>query len=386
MAKRPTFQRNPVPTPPPANPSEEVKPAVSEQLGNRPLPKNKIVQSDNTEKQLKMLGWEDGDPIPPELGQRVKQIMDAREKAESHNLPADFKPKQGRVVDFSELSEAERQELSDVLKDYKQQMVAQAEYDASGRNIEKKLPGADPSVVAAAKQAQAAAETPAMPEVKIIPPKPVEEAAPTPEPEPEPISEPVMEEDEDYDNGLDTNPVHCPRCLWRTDIPFTAEPTERDRQVFMASLLGTNRFTKTYDIMGGNMKVSFRSLLSKEVDLVFKQLNCDATNGVITGDGDFFLRMEQYRTLCSVSRIADASNTPQIEIAPLFELDWPGDDSGKVENTRLKDLADWFNEEISNESLRRVLYQHYREFQRLVEAMEAQTAEPNFWKGIGQPA
>jgi len=398
MAKRPTFKRNPIPPPPEGQEVPAAPADVTKALGQMPLPKNKIIHSDNTRKNLELIGWEEGDPIPPELGKKVKALQDAMVASEEGHDP-NKKLKRGREIDFSELSEAERAELSTVMVDYKQQMVAQAAQDAADRELLKNIPGADPSVVAAARAASEAANQhqPKMPEVELQygdePRQPVftPESEPTPEPTPEPVPEPTRAEDEDephtHSAGLNSYPAYCPRCLWNMEATFEANPTDRDRQKFMAAMLGSTRFTKSYDIMGGTMRLSFRSLLSKESDLVFKQLNCDAIKEVITGDGDYFLRLEQYRTLCALEAVANADGVNIIEIPPVYEIEWDGDDSaGVIDNTRLHDLAGWFNAEITSESLRHITYQHYRQFQRLVEALETQAAEPDFWKGIEQPA
>jgi hypothetical protein len=50
-------------------------------------------------------------------------------------------------------------------------------------------------------------------------------------------------------------------------------------------------------------------------------------------------------------------------------------------------MRDWFYKEIvTQEPLRRIIGQQHREFQRLVEALEAMTSDSSFWKGIELPA
>ncbi len=406
--KPPAFRRATVPVPPaPAAPPLDPK-----VLGNMPVPAaGKMVLTDATRKNLEHLGWKDGDPIPPELGQRIAQLRRAREQdlaTASHNLPAGSRVKIERQIDISALPEAEQAELAKVLSDYKEEMIQLGAAEAREQAMAKKMPSNQPGVMNAARTAAAAAQQPIVefrrrapataPEPQEEPktqqaamrealgrPEFVPELQETPPAAPEAPPEPPQPAPEHNhpEAALDTRPTTCPRCLWAIADEFKMEITTRDRQAFMAALLGDGRFTKEYNVAGGMYRIGLRSLLTKEVDLVFKQLNCDARASLINGDGDFFLKLEAYRTCCMLEYVSDREGNRVIDIPPLYEIKWEGDDAGLVTHTRLKDILERVNDHaIKNESLRRIVSQQYRQFQRLSEALEAQSAEPDFWIGI----
>lgn len=136
--------------------------------------------------------------------------------------------------------------------------------------------------------------------------------------------------------------------------------------------------------MDGKVTFGFRSLLSKETDLLFQQLGIDMRNGEFTGETDYFMRLQEYRLYMSVERLVGDNGEVIAEIPPIFDIPYDEPETGAVLQTRLVNMRDWFNDEaVPNESLRRVMTQHHRSFQRLVEALEAMTSEPDFWKGIG---
>lgn len=428
--KSPSFRRSPVPVPPaPMAPAAATDPTlITKNLGGLPAPAagKMMVLTDMTRKNLDHLGWKEGDPIPPELGQRIAAIQRTRAAdlaAATHGFAPGSKVKIGRELDITELPQERQDELRQVLSDYKTEMAGQNAREAQAQAINQKMPGASPGVLNAARMAAAAPRSPVgLPTVEFKrSSKPAAPPPPPPEPEPAPMSQeeavrtalprpefssmfqtplsnagsetpeaeapekenPENPPDHNHDAGLDSRPTMCPRCLWNISDEFKMEISTRDRQAFMASLLGGDRFTKEFAVGGGTYRFGLRTMSTAEADLVYKQLNCDARAGLLNGDADYFLKMEAYRTCCMLEYIADQRGDRIIDLPPLYEITWEGDDTGLVTHTRLKDILEWVNENaIKNESLRRIVSQQYRQFQRLVEALEAQAAEPNFWSGI----
>jgi hypothetical protein len=201
----------------------------------------------------------------------------------------------------------------------------------------------------------------------------------TPPHKSEPDPEPEQESDE---AGGGAVVRHCPRCMWNLSYSFDADPTEVDRAAFVATILGA-RFEKTYEAMGGGIQITFRSLSADEVDLVFRQMRIDQLNGEVITEPDYFGRMNTYRMACMVKQIANRNGTIVADLPPIFDIPYDEPEFGSPKQTRLIPLLDYFNKEVCpTESLRRVVAQQHRAFQRLLEALEAQTAEPGFWKEI----
>lgn len=67
-------------------------------------------------------------------------------------------------------------------------------------------------------------------------------------------------------NGLPLE-LECSRCGWDKRTPFSTDITEEDKKEFLMSIASEiGRFTKTYSIYGGVIKVTFRDLTTTEFD------------------------------------------------------------------------------------------------------------------------
>lgn len=142
MAKEPVLRRSAVP--PPAAPLPDT--------GGLPIPKSGLM-TDYTRKQLTTLGWEDGDPVPPDMAKKIaevrKRYADEKIGPNPYNAKPGDRVKMGKTVDISELPAAARQELQDHLRTYREQVALEAQ--------QAKQPPMRPSVQLAAQQAAAAA-------------------------------------------------------------------------------------------------------------------------------------------------------------------------------------------------------------------------------------
>lgn len=207
---------------------------------------------------------------------------------------------------------------------------------------------------------------------------------PPPPPPSEPETEAAPEHDHDEGAGGLLPITRCPRCLWNMAHSFEAEPTEEDRRTFVAAILGGKRFRKQYGVMGNKFRVTFRSMTTAESDLVFRQLRLDQLRGIILGDADYFGRLTMYRLACMVDNIAQGDGTIIADVPPIMDIPYDEPEFGTPEQTRLLPLLEWFNAEIcKTESMRHIVAQQHRDFQRIVEALETQTSDPSFWEEIG---
>lgn len=409
---KPTPPPSTVPLPPGVPPS-----AVAAQLpfdpNLPPIPTGTMVMTDNTRAQLRKLGWKDGDPLPGDLNVQITEIqrrIEAEVAAASPNVPPNYKPvKPGKIVDISELPPEYQEELRQSIVNAKAHMVAYEEYQARQNKIESMIPeGAAPSVAQAIRENAAAAFMPSAsvapirtPEAMVteaLPPgdgrkvgsvdgiSPVfaqlEQAkqaqaaskqpeAPAPEP---PAPEPSA--------GGELPLSHCPRCLHDLRLTIDVVPTEADKLTFTAGLLGGQRFVKEYSHLGNNLTMTFRSLTVRERQMVNQQLTYDIDAGKIRGDAEYFLALMEYRMIMELASLASADGkmtkiVPEIKTIP---YEPPADGSPE---TPLVPMKEWFYDEIVNtESLQHMVSTQYREFQRLVEVLEARSKEEGFVKGI----
>jgi hypothetical protein len=149
--------------------------------------------------------------------------------------------------------------------------------------------------------------------------------------------------------------------------------------------MAQDRFRKQIPILDGELVITYRSLTAAESKLVLQQLSYDLRSGKISSEGDYWNYLMNYRLAISVERLTQ-KNGKVLQIVPeLDKIPYDPPEDGKLE-TALVPMDEWFTTAIlPQEPLRRVVAQQHRQFQRLVEALEAQAAEPSFWKGIGTP-
>lgn len=437
LPKSPSFRKQPVPQPPsPAAVGEGMPVTPAPGGGTLPLPTDGAILSDWDKQQLRHVGWEEGQEIPPDFAQKIKQAQKqaqadldvAREGLIAQGQKAGGKVKIGKELNLADLPATQQEELRVVLAGYQEHVEEERARQAVIAAQEARVvPNADPSVAQAHRTALAAEDqtaalagaSPQLPEVEIVPPGQVLEPSQLPpeirpregakiagienvapfvtnpgppqpgQPPPQAVEQPSPEvppTDQVADAG-GVNPVsYCPRCMWDVRQPWELQPEDTDKEQFVAAILGGTRFTKLISVMGGRLQITYRSLTSQETDLVFTQLGIDLRQEKLLDDAQYFMQLQVYRLAMSVERIENGNNDVLAEIPPIFEIEYDPPGPGEPEGTRLVELVKWFNDEAApQESMRRIIAQHHRQFQRLVEALEAMTSEPDFWKGIALP-
>ena len=410
----PNFTRKPVPAPPPpaADKNPYIDPKMLPGEGRPPLPMGAVQMSDYTRKQLEAIGWKDGMHIPGDLGQRIQEIQAevAKERGEAKlEMPPGWVPPRPKLVDISELPEKHQQELRQYMSEYQQQMAAEAAAEAAEQEIESKIPpGTDPTTAAAMRTNLMAAQVanatrgtgmrmiddgpplpsslPPVPEGKTLggvtnispvfeqieaAKKMTEAATPAAEPPPH---------DHAVETGTAMPVTNCPRCLWNLKLPFDATPTKRDKETYLAAMLGVTRFVKKVPLFGGHASVTFRSLTTKEANMVSRQLGYDLRAGRIREDGEFWGDLMAYRLALSLQQFVTDQHVA-IDVPAINDIPYTANPD--EDETPLVPMVKYINEEVLNtESLRRVVGMEHRQFQRLVEALEAASSDPDFWEGI----
>lgn len=324
--------------------------------------------SEFTKKTLEQFGWKKDDPIPADLGDF---LVNVKEK-----LPA---AKRVDVLIDVELMTAEQ-------VDHVKKMLAEAKVAVARKQKQETLAATTanmhPSVAAVYSQLQSFEVVDDISTAAADNVKPVEEK---PEPE-KPAAEPVPTTPIP-DSGAVTSAVlqgtvpFCPRCGWDVRQKYEAVPTDRDKEDFLATLLGSTRFKKEYVLFGGKIKILFRGLLAEENKLIYRQLVCDQQQNKISTEAEWFLQMMDYRLSCALEQISDNAGKVLSIMPELLER--------KIENkddplaTPLPAQLDYLNKKVlAQETTRRLVSAQLRQFQRLIEGLEAMALEPSFWAGI----
>ena len=86
--------------------------------------------------------------------------------------------------------------------------------------------------------------------------------------------------------GADFKSTICPRCAWDLSLPNGPEPEYMDKLKFITALLAGKPFHKQYELLNGNLLVTFRTLRPREIDACYEQIVHDTNTGKIKFQGD----------------------------------------------------------------------------------------------------
>lgn len=316
--------------------------------------------SDFTKKTLAQFGWQEGDPIPADLGPMLVKVRES--------VPPS--PRADVLVDVAVMPPDAIEQARQMLQAAKSCAAQQAEEAQRKAEIAKLNPAAQQLL----KMADAMPEPPQiindLDEASAV--KPASAAPETP-------AGPAPAEPEESMTGLGPMAIlpFCPRCGWDMRQKFEIVPTDLDKEDFLAATLGGTKFERTYEIFGGKLKIIFHTILAEENKLIHRQLVLDQEAKRIVTEAEWFVQMLEYRLAFSLAAITDANGKPTSVIPALGALPAVEGESALIT------LSNYVNNEVlAHEVTRRLVGTHLRQFQRLVEALEAMALEPSFWNGI----
>jgi len=325
--------------------------------------------SDFTKKTLEQFGWKDGDAIPADLGELLISFRDTIPPSKNVDV----------LVDATLLTDEQTQQVKEMLAAAQIASKEQEKLEA----IRKKTAHAniDPST-------QALYEKLMTQKAEIIDDREITPPPDTTAEEKPAETAPVVEQSGDATPGaaIEVPPAaervepFCPRCGWDMKQKFEVVPTDKDKEDFLIATLGGQRFRRTYELFGGKVLVTFRSMLADENKAIYRQLVADQVSRKIATEAEWFVQMMDYRLACSLDEIT--SNTGKVAAAlPELQLvlPLPEDDAA---NPLVQQLNLVNKDVLAQEVTRRLVGTHLRKFQRLIEALEAMALEPSFWNGI----
>lgn len=335
--------------------SEPAKPSEQVPLSVPGFMKAGTVLTDIEKEGLKQLGIvEDTSKIPSNIAEKVSAVL--ADSSAPMPMPTQAL-KMPTPVDFKDLPEEKKKEISDFIKSA----------------------GTAPSNFRETPPRFSELTNPDLIKEPVI----IDDIKPEPKPEPEPVPAAYEEPKISTDSGLfnKDNITKCPHCGWDASNKELTVVTEQDKTDFIQSILGGIRFKKVYELYGGRLKITFRTLTTAESDMAYKQLLVDAQNDLqskILGDTSFYWRtLMAYRAVIAVEKIESENNI--IEIPPVDEIEVE-EGSYSRPNTKLFALFDDLVAQIMpSEMLRNTVSHLYTEFQALVEKMQAMAESKDFW-------
>lgn len=339
--------------------------------GTLPFAPGRLILTEYEKRQLKALGWKEGDPIP-----NISKAVAAAQKEieeEPDELPPDIKRMTGppKIVDIETLPKAKQEEIRSIMATATEQYKRYKPMQAS------QIPGMN-EAMAVAKQVEdkeddeiktydsAVIKPKAKPVDKFPSGQQVADAAPKPLPA--------------GDTGVDVpaEPLRCKHCGWATDKSDNLVPSREDKLTFIAAILSQKRFTKVYPLFDGRMHVKFRTLTAPESDIIIKQLVVDWNKNRISGPVHSVQQALLYQQALSLAEIQTAGG-------PVL-LDELKDYEGEPEEgeTIVPEVMKYVVEHaMATDSIRRVVGMVYTQFQDLTSKLEAMAETPDFWKATG---
>lgn len=334
--------------------------------------------SEFTQKTLEQFGWVKGDPLLDKTGELIQQIKE--------RTPATKKP--GVIIDIELMAEQDVRAMHAILEAAKQEKTKEEKAKQFKASVASLAPGVQDAYQKLATMSASKTDT-EKESVEIV-----DDRASFPDQPPEIKTE--KEEAEPVKEKPDTSaaagvvqpvdltkqcPAFCPRCDWDMRQDYEVKIDDVDKENFLATILGGTRFKKEYSILKGRYQIVFRSLLAEENKKIHRQLVLDRNDNQIFSDTEWFLKFFEYRLACAIDTVLvdgkPIAIVPTLDDLTAEKLPVKTDDPTLPGLIRLHNYV--IKEVFSAEITRRLVGKHFREFQRLYEALEAMALEPNFW-------
>lgn len=413
--RRLTSFKKPAPPAPPAAPPRSgydpalgYDPAVIAQIpvvgatGGGFLPAGTVL-TDFEAEGLKTLGHDPSKPIPKDLAGKIAEVQARLQGPVPLPVPLDTPvTRMPTPVDISTLPPAKQAEIRRTLADLQDQLADKMTMDPNprrGPSVPTLTPPAGPAVV------------------DDLAPGMTGRYEPPPTPRPGEAAASIQQEAHDraaaaYQQGLAAgragpdpltndaaggappdnsaggllHPAECPHCGYDLKKPDPTTPTDDDKLNFVQAVLGQQRFKKTYALLGGKLRLTFRSLLTSESNMAFRQVVVDAQKDLrdrLIQDTPFYWRnLTTYRTVMALETV-DSAATGTIEVPPIEEIEV---DAGSYAFPDTKLLAvhdDIVQQTMPTETLQQIVGHCYNEFQALCDKLMVMAEDPNFYGAIG---
>lgn len=326
----------------PAGPAGTVPAPAVFRSGQLPLaPGSNLILSPDEEKALEALDWKKGDPVPDVIS-LIDQIKSERPNLEAFSL---LPPASGKVVDISDLPQAEQDRLKAAMADSIEQLKRLNEAEA------RQIPNTQtPDVNRAAEAVLTGTAT----QVDVSDTPELKTAAHVPE--------------------------ICPNCGFKPDDEVLAI-SDADKTAFLAMLIGGSRFKKAYPLLGGKLTVVFRSLTRDELEMSLRQSSYDDRDGLFATQYEYFRAHKNYEMILALDQLESGSS---LEAFPEpADIAWDAPPVGQPTQTVLSVYYPHvMGAHFKSASILRMVSLLYERFTGLIRRLEANVQNPDFWKGI----
>ena len=215
-----------------------------------------------------------------------------------------------------------------------------------------------------------------------------------PPPADEPPAPPAADELEGtVSSGIGSLKQICVQCGWDQDVPTIPEPEYQDKIAFLHCVLGQKVFSKKYALFGNNLKVTFRTLTIREIDMLYQETFKAQKLGLIQTTADYYEYLNRQRLYLQLIGLISQQTAMHIRLPdgldksthPDAELYW--EDFLRAEKSYKEDgesllmqVQDYIiTKVLRTEQLQRTVTHTCNKFNRLVAKLESCVDDPNFW-------
>ena len=172
-------------------------------------------------------------------------------------------------------------------------------------------------------------------------------------------------------------------------MPDIPEPDVVERQAFVQSVLGLKPFPKQYSLLGGAVRVTFRTLTAQEIDAVYAHAFSERQTSELQTTEDFWERINRLRMFLQLAKVESSAfqhNLPEglsKETNSSATSYW--EEAGDVGLVFKKMEDRILSEVMPTESMNRMVTNTCGRFNRLVSKMEAMVDRSDFWSETASP-
>ena len=191
----------------------------------------------------------------------------------------------------------------------------------------------------------------------------------------------------------------CVHCGWDQSRSPIAEPDGIDKLVFLKAILGQKLFEKQFTLLGGNLRIKFRSLTVREIDELYAEAFRQSKQGQVNNAADFYETINRHRLFLQLVSLQAAENilhislpdglTPQTN--PDAKQHWESflaakQEPGNADKSLLLRVQDYMLTHVfKTESMHRLAAHTCNQFNQYVARLEACVDDPNFWNATALP-
>lgn len=367
--------------------------------------------------QLEFVGWTEGDAIPPDLADRLAELK-SEAISELEAAIADT-PSTALSAQLRQLTGSQFAKITDfppaqqlAAREYVQGWIEKGEMDAElaarEAELDSKLP---PQLTGEARDRVRQSIQDAQSPLFVI----------------EDDTQGATDKPVEAGTGVAEPPQFCPCCNWNlAKRTLEVAPTDSDKQMFLLTLLGDSRFSKTYHVLNKQFTIVFRELTYDESQLIYDELAFAMQRGAAMDNLGYFSAFQDARFLLALTELraggrliakftpvhdwlksdpgyvastkaGSQTSAESLLSGPTAWLNWlTGKTKAKVRPTETAEATPaelevetpmqryfaYVNSQIPNTTLRHVLRKKEREFFMLTELLAERVDDENFYEGI----